>query len=86
LVDAQKAKNALSKYNDEYKGINIVLKDADKKQELAQDLRRLNEYLNKVISNPNTFDPSKEPFVPEHLDAFNELLRVDPTLRRFLGE
>lgn len=83
LSDATRVQNALKKYNDENKMINTVLVNADRKEELSQDLRRLNEYLNKVLSNPNTFDPSKNPFVPTHLEAFNELLRVDPALRRF---
>gem|GEM_PF-6143853 len=57
--------------------------DVAKKQELSQDLQSLEEYLNAVISNPDTFRPSELPFVPTHKAEFAQLIQMDPLFKEF---
>lgn len=84
--DTERAEHSLKKINEELKKINISELSAARKQELEQDLSRLEKYLNTVLDQPNSFDPSKNPFVKEHLNAFNALLTICPTLKEFLFE
>jgi len=82
--DAKKLKNALKKINKEYVKLNKKELTAAKRQEVSKDLEALEEYLNKVIDNPDTFKPSEHPFVPTHAKEFYELVKLDPTLAAFV--
>lgn len=83
--DARKLLKSLNKLNNQYVILDKLSLDAAKKQELAQDLQDLETYLNKVITQPDTFKPSETPFVPTHSNEFYELVKIDPTLSEFLS-
>jgi len=82
--DAKTLKNTLKKYNKQYVILNNLEADAAKKTEVAKDLEALEEYLNTVIANPDTYKPSEHPFVPTHKKEFYSLLKVTPELSEFL--
>jgi hypothetical protein len=54
-----------------------------KRQELSQDLQDLEEYLNKIINNPDTFKPSEHPFIPTHTKEFFALMEIRPTPEQY---
>ncbi len=80
--DARQMQKTLKKLNNQYAILNTISLDAAKKQELAQDLQDLEEYINKVIDNPDTFKPSEHPFIPKHKDEFFKLVENDETLSK----
>lgn len=82
--DARKLNTSLKKINNEYAILDKLELTGAKRQELSQDLQDLEEYLNKIIDNPDTFKPSEHPFVPKHLKEFNALVQIDPTLKEFM--
>ncbi|MEI6773659.1 MAG: hypothetical protein WCL18_02280 [bacterium] len=79
-ADAKKVNKALMKINKEYAILDELKLTGAKRQELSQDLQALEEYLNNVINNPNTFKPSEHPFVPTHTKDFYELTKIDPSI------
>ncbi len=79
--DAKRLNKALKRINKEYVLLDKVALSQDKRQALQQDLKRLSEYLDNYMNNPNTFDPAKTPFVPTETGAFNELCSLDPELK-----
>jgi len=83
--DAKDMKKALNKYNKQYVLLDKISLDAAKKTEVAKDLEKLEEYLNTVIANPETFKPSEHPFVPTHPNDFYALVKQDETLSSLLS-
>lgn len=83
--DANDLKKSLNKYNKQYVLLNKISLDAAKKTEVAKDLEKLEEYLNTVIANPDTFKPSEHPFVPDHPEDFYKLVKEDETLSSLLS-
>ncbi|MFA6256344.1 MAG: hypothetical protein WC606_04110 [Candidatus Absconditabacterales bacterium] len=77
--DAKKLNKALKKVNNEYAILDELKLTGAKRQELSQDLKKLEEYLTKVMNNPNTFKPSENPFVPTNTKEFCALMNIKPT-------
>lgn len=80
VKDAAKLKMAIQKVNDDYILLNKMNLSVDKRQALQQDLKRLQEYLEKYANNPNK---PLEPFVPQSWDAFEKLCEIDPDLKQY---
>lgn len=81
--DARKLNRALKKVNNEYAILDELKLTGAKRQEISQDLQDLEEYLNNVINNPDTFKPSEHPFVPTHTKEFFALMEIRPTPEQF---
>ena len=77
--EARTVKKALERSNSYIQKLNKIENKTAKQQELAQDLKALEEYLNDVIAGK--IDPAKKPFEAKHLKAFNYLMTIDPTLK-----
>ena len=75
--DIKSLRKTLKKINNQYVILDSISLEAAKKTELARDLERLEEYLNKIETNPDTFKASEHPFIPTHLADFFELVKVD---------
>lgn len=80
IKDVKNLRKTLTKINNQYAILDSISLESSKKTELARDLERLEEYLNKIETNPDTFKSSENRFVPTHLADFIELARVDDTL------
>ncbi len=81
--DAKKLNRSLKKINNEYAILNELKLTGAKRQELSQDLQDLEEYLNNVINNPDTFKPSEHPFIPRHTKDFFALMETKPTPEQY---
>lgn len=77
--DARKLNRSLKRINNEYVILDELKLTGAKRQELSQDLQDLEEYLNNVINNPDTFKPSEHPFMPRHTKEFFALMNIKPT-------
>ena len=77
--EVKKFNKVLWKINKEYAILDELKLTGAKRQEVSQDLQDLEEYLNKVINNPDTFKPSEHPFIPTHTKDFFELMNIKPT-------
>ena len=81
--DALIIQKALQKENGEYEILNKIKLDTAKQKELNEDLKRLDEYLTTIIKNPNNFRPTELAFIPTHAEEFNQLYKIDPTLKKY---
>lgn len=81
--DAKKLNKSLEKINTEYAILDELKLTWAKRQELSQDLQDLQEYLNNVINNPDTFKPSEHPFIPTHTKEFFTLMNIKPTPEQY---
>lgn len=81
--DAKKLNKALKKINNEYAILDELKLTGAKRQELSQDLQGLEEYLDNVINNPDTFKPSEHPFIPRHTKEFYALMNIQPTPEQY---
>jgi len=81
--DARKLNRSLKRINNEYVILDELKLTGAKRQELSQDLQDLEEYLNNVINNPDTFKPSEHPFIPRHTKEFFALMEIRPTPEQY---
>lgn len=81
VKDATKVKIAFEKINNDYILLNKMALTADKRDALFLDLKKLQEYLQAYIRNPNK---PLEKFVPTSGDAFDKLCAIDPQMQNFL--
>ena len=77
--DAKKLLKSLEKYNKELKKITEKTQNAAQENFRAEDLDSLQKYLNDVVNNK--IDPATIPWTAAHKAAFNELVKLDASLK-----
>jgi hypothetical protein len=77
---ANQVLDAIKQSNKAFKKMNIPLSQAAQQQELSQDLEDLKVYFEKVLNDPDHFNPADVPFTARHQRAAAYLLTIDPTL------
>lgn len=84
VKDNASLKLAFQKINNDLALTDKMALSADKRRALERDLENLQEYLEKYMNNPETFDPAKEPFVAKSGAIFEEFYKQNPVLKNLI--